>query len=332
VEEEMSLVKLKLSMYGTMALIIALSTLFFSAIMLAIGVFNIFLLAGIVVAFNLLQWLYAPKFIESLYKVREIKPHEAPRLHEIFERLVQRIGLREKPKLMVAEVPVPNAFAYGSPLTGSRVAVTRELLHRLEEEEVEAVLGHELGHLKHRDMQVMMFVSVLPAIFYFLGYSLILSSYFGYGYRRDEGGGAIPLLVGLGCMAIYWILSLFVLALSRYREYYADRASVSIVEDGARKLSEALAKIVYHTGRVKRRLERERGALNTFRTLFIADPGRAEEDLASLHALGFHRYTSDQALVREILSRKLTLADRLAEIFSTHPNIVKRLRALQRLT
>ena len=325
----MGLVKLRLSMYGTLALIIGASTFFFSVIMLAVGAFNIFFIAAIVVVFNLLQWLYAPKLIEALYKVKEVKPHEAPRLQQIFNSLVQRIGLKEKPKLMIAEIPVPNAFAYGSPLTGSRVAVTRELLKTLEEEEVEAVLGHELGHLKHRDVQIMMFASVLPAIFYFLGYSLILSGYFG-GYRR-EGGGGVSFLIGLGSLAVYWILSLFVLALSRYREYYADRASVSIVDDGARKLSEGLAKIVYHTGKAKRRLKSERGALNTFRTLFIADPGRAERDLAALGAFGFHRYTSDQALVREILSRKLTFADRLAEIFSTHPNIVKRLKALQEL-
>ncbi|HID17925.1 TPA: hypothetical protein EYP27_00095 [Candidatus Bathyarchaeota archaeon] len=327
----MGLIKLRLSMYGTLALIIGLSTLFFSAIMLAIGAFNIFFIAGIVVVFNLLQWLYAPKLIESIYKVKEAKPHEAPKLHAIFSRLVQQIGLKDKPKLMVAEIPVPNAFAYGSPLTGSRVAVTRELLRTLEEEEVEAVLGHELGHLKHRDVQIMMFASVLPAIFYFLGYSLILSGYFGgYGYRRG-GGGAMPFLVGIGSLAVYWILSLFVLALSRYREYYADRTSISIVDDGARKLSEALAKIVYYTGKTKRRLKSEGGALNTFRTLFISDPGHAERDLTELRAFGFQRYTSDQALVREILSRKLTFADKLAEIFSTHPNIVKRLKTLQQL-
>jgi heat shock protein HtpX len=323
--------KLRLSMYGTLALIVAVSTLFFAAILAAVGVSLIFLV-GIVLVFNLLQWLYAPKLIEAVYKVREIKPSEAPRLHQIFDRLVAKIGLKEKPKLMIANLPVPNAFAYGSPLTGNRVAVTKELLRTLEEEEVEAVLGHELGHLKHRDVQVMMFASVLPAIFYFIGYSLLLSGYFGgFGERRGEGA-AIPILIGAGSLAIYWILSLCVLGLSRCREYYADRASVSIVDDGARKLSEALAKIVYHTGRVKRRLKEEVGVANSFRTLFIADPGKAESDVEGLRSIGFRRHLSDQALVHEIASKRLTLADRIAEIFSTHPNIVKRIRTLQKLS
>ena len=325
----MSLLKLKLSMYGTLALIIGLSTLFFAAILMMLHAFSLVFLVGIVAVFNLLQWLYAPKVIESLYRVRELKVEEAPRIHMIFDRLVKKIGLREKPKLMVAEMKIPNAFAYGSPLTGKRVAVTRELLRTLEEEEVEAVLGHELGHLKHRDVQIMMFVSVLPAIFYFLGYSLLFSGYFGYG-RRDEGSLA-PLVIGGASLAIYWILSLFVLGLSRYREYYADRASVSIVEDGARKLSEALAKITYYSSHVKSRYQEEVGLANSFRTLFISDPGSAERDLEGLKTLGFRRL-SDQALVREIVSRRLTLADKRVELFSTHPNIVKRIRALQKLS
>ena len=316
-------------MYGTLAVIIAISTLFFAAVLSALGAFNIFFLAGLVFIFNLLQWLYAPKIIEGLYHVRELRREEAPRLHQLFDRLVQKIGLRDKPKLMIAEMPIPNAFAYGSPLTGNRVAVTRELLRVLEEEEVEAVLGHELGHLKHRDVQIMMFVSVLPAIFYFIGYSLLLSGYFG-GYGRRDEEAIAPLAIGGASLAIYWILSLFVLGLSRYREYYADRASVSIVDDGARKLSEALAKIVYHTGRAKRRFQQESGLMNSFRTLFISDPGRAEKDVEALAYHGWRRL-SDQALVKEIASRKLTLADRIAELFSTHPNIVKRIRVLQRL-
>jgi heat shock protein HtpX len=83
---------------------------------------------------------------------------------------------------MIADIPIPNAFAYSSPIAGSRVAVTKGLLKSLDEEEIEAVVGHELGHLKHRDVQVMMFVSILPAVFYFIGYSMLLSSLFG---RRD---------------------------------------------------------------------------------------------------------------------------------------------------
>ncbi len=309
--------------------LIALSTLFFAVLLTWIGISNLLVLTLIVVAFNLVQWLFAPKMIEALYHVREVSFSDNPKLYRTVERLSRKMKLK-MPKLMIASIPIPNAFAYGSPLTGNRIAVTEELLKVLEDEEVEAVLGHELGHLKHRDVQIMMFASVLPAIFYFLGYSLLLSGFFrGYGGYESREEGTLPaLIIGFVCMTIYWILSLFVLGLSRYREYYADRESVFNVEDGARKLSEALAKIVYYTSRQKSNFRREASGLSYFKSLFISDPDRAEKDSLNLVLA---KRVSDQQLVNQILTRKLTMADRLMEIFSTHPNIVKRLKALKEL-
>lgn len=325
----MGLWKLRLSMLGTLAALIGLSTLFFAAILQLLGVVNIAsapglaFLIGLVVVFNLLQWLLAPYMIDSMYRVREADPRRYARLYAMVEDLCRRLRLKA-PKLMIADLPIPNAFAYGSPLTGSRVAVTTGLLRELEEEEVEAVLGHELGHLKHRDVQVMMFASVLPAIFYLMGYSLIWSSWLGTGRREEAGGLAI---VGFASLAVYWLLSLFVLHLSRLREYYADRESATKVPDGARKLSEALAKIVYSTGRLHLHERRPQG-FSAFKSLFIEDPDKAGSNVLLLSS-----YTgrSDEALVRSLLNRRITWADRIAELFSTHPNIVKRLRALQEL-
>ncbi|MCZ2808416.1 MAG: zinc metalloprotease HtpX [Candidatus Bathyarchaeota archaeon] len=319
----MSLWKLRFSLIGTVALIIGLSTLFFTVIMALAGV-NLMLLPFLVVIFNIVQWLIAPYLIDAMYRVKEVKASEDPALHEIVDRLSKKSRIK-KPKLMKAKMPIPNAFAYGSPLTGSRVAVTTGLLETLETEEVEAVIGHELGHLKHRDVQVMMFVSILPAIFYFIGYSMLLSSMFSRRDSRDSGGAAI---IGIASIFIYWILTLFTLYLSRIREYFADRHSASIVEDGPRKLSEGLAKIVNSTNRVKRR-RRDASGFNSFKALFISDPDRAELDSASLTQFG--RGMGDRKLVEEVLRRKVTSFDRIMEVFSTHPNIVKRLKALQEL-
>jgi heat shock protein HtpX len=127
-------------------------------------------------------------------------------------------------------------------------------------------------------------------------------------------------------MAIYYVLTLFVLGLSRMREYYADQRSVSIVEDGARKLSEALAKIVSSNSRMK--LQRQRGwSFNSFKALFIEDPDSAQRDTMSLSEN--RMFSTDQQLVREVLSRPVSATDRILELLSTHPNIVKRLQALQ---
>jgi heat shock protein HtpX len=318
-----SLWKLRFSLIGTLALIIGLSTLFFTIIMALAGV-NLMLLPFIVVIFNIIQWLIAPYLIDAMYQVKKVKPQDDPALHEMVERLSKKSRIKT-PKLMKAKMPIPNAFAYGSPITGSRVAVTTGLLETLETEEVEAVIGHELGHLKHRDVQVMMFVSILPAIFYFIGYSLLLSSMFSRRDNRDSGGAAI---IGIISIFIYWILTLFTLYLSRIREYFADRHSASIVEDGPRKLSEGLAKIVNSTNRVKRS-RRDSSGSNSFKALFISDPDRSELDSAALTQLG--RGMGDRKLVEEVLRRKVTTFDRIMEVFSTHPNIVKRLRALQEL-
>jgi heat shock protein HtpX len=315
--------KLRVSMFGTLAMIIGLSTLVFTVILSLLGTLDILSLGILVVAFNIVQWLISPYIIDSLYRTRELSESENPKLHEMVENLSRKSGIK-KPRLMLAQIPIPNAFAYGSPIAGTRVAVTSGILKTLEYDEVEAVIGHELGHLKHRDVQIMMFVSLLPALLYYVGYSFMLSSMYR-GQREEGGSGA---LLGLGFMAFSWILNMFILYLSRLREYYADRHSASIVDDGSRKLSKGLAKIVNETKNMKR-VKKETQHLNAFKALFIADPDHAETDSVSISRMAS---SSDQKLVQEILSRKLTTIDRIKEIFSTHPNIIKRLKALQELS
>ena len=323
VEQTMSIWKLRLSMAGTLAIIFGLSTLVLAVILSLMGTFDILTLGVIVVSFNFVQWLIAPYIIDALYRVRALPESENPRLHEVVENLSKKSGM-SKPKLMVARIPIPNAFAYGSPLSGTRVAVTEGLLKNLDDGEVEAVLGHELGHLKHRDVQVMMLVSFLPALFYYIGYSLMISSM--YSRQKDQGGsGAI---FGIAFMVFSWVLNMFILYLSRLREYYADRHSASIVERGSQKLSNALAKIV-QTTRKTRKSKQETQNLNAFKALFISDPDRASTDSVTIATIGT---SGDQKLVQEILSKKLTTMDKIIEALSTHPNITKRLRALQELS
>jgi len=311
-----------MSMLGTLAIIIGLSTLVFTVILSLAGSLDIMTLGVLVVAFNIVQWLISPYIIDALYHTRALPENENPKLHETVENLSRKSGIK-KPRLMLAQIPIPNAFAYGSPIAGNRVAVTSGLLKTLENEEVEAVIGHELGHLKHRDVQIMMFVSLLPALLTYIGYSLMLSSM----YRQKEGSSGSALL-GIGFMAFSWILNMFILYLSRLREYYADRHSALIVDDGPRKLSEGLAKIV-NTTRNMKKIRKDTQHLSAFKALFIADPDHADTDSMAISAMAA---SSDQKLVQEILSQNLTTIDRITEIFSTHPNIIKRLKALQEVS
>jgi heat shock protein HtpX len=257
-----------------------------------------------------------------------MKADENPKLQQMVSDLSRKSGI-STPKLMLSQIPLPNAFAYGSPISGSRVAVTQGLLSNLNDGEVEAVLGHELGHLKHRDVQVMMVVSFLPALCYYIGYSLMLSGMFGGNQqsKNNNGNGAI---IGIAFMAFSWILNLFTLHVSRLREYYADRHSVSVVGDGANKLSTGLAKIVRASAKTKPTPQQQQGAktFSGFKSLFITNPETSAEDAAALNAVGMG---SDQKLVDDILAKKITFGDKFIEALSTHPNIVKRLRALQEL-
>lgn len=317
----MNLWKLRLSMAATLAIIIGLSTLAFTVILSLAGVFDILTLAVVVVAFNIIQWLIAPYMVDALYKVRALPESENPQLHQTVSDLSQKSGIKP-PKLMLSQIPLPNAFAYGSPLTGSRIAVTQGLLKSLNEGEVEAVLGHELGHLRHKDMQVMMAVSFMPALFTYLGYSLMFSG------RKNQGNSGA--LIGVGLMAFSWVLNLGILYMSRLREYFADRHSASVVDYGSQKLSTGLAKIVHETRRnSKPQPENQNNKSTPFKALFITDPDRARTDSTTLSQIDA---INSENLVEEILAKKMTLSDKLIEALSTHPNIVKRLQALQELS
>jgi heat shock protein HtpX len=307
-------------MLGTLAIIIGVSSLGLATILAYTGGLNVYSLAITVVIFNVIQWLIAPYLVNAFYKVRKLDIKEDPELHRMIDDLSLRSGIKS-PKLMISDLQIPNAFAYGSPLVGNHVAVTRGLLTNLDREEVEAVIGHELGHIKHRDVQVTMIISVLPSLFYILARSTLFARY-GNRDRRDSGGLA---LIGSLSMLLYFGLMLFNLSFSRLREYYADQHSATIVTDGARKLSEGLAKITTSTARYNK--NPSNAGLSSFKTLFISDPDRATKDASELKSVNI--IGSDTELVDSIVSKKLTGIDRFTELFSTHPNIVKRIRALR---
>lgn len=313
----MSLNKLRLSMAGTAAVIIGVSTLGLALIMSSLGTLNLTSLILLAAGFNLLQWLLAPYLVNLAYRVKPMSPDENPRLHSSLEQLSRRSGIKT-PKLMVSSLPIPNAFAYGSPLTGNHVAVTRGLLDALDEDQVNAVVGHELGHIKHRDMHLMMMASFLPSLFYIIARSTMFS--------RDRDRGSTG-LVGAASLLVYFVLSLANLSLSRTREYYADMHSAGLTPGGARKMGEALAKISKATIRTQMFSQRQVGS-GSFKALFISDPDRAGRDLKEMYEAGF---AGDSDLADRLAARPVSGFESLLELFSTHPNMVKRLRALKAL-
>jgi len=307
------------SMFLTLLLFIGFTGIILALILSLIGL-DIMTIAFIIALVNIFEWMIAPYIIEAIYHVRPLRENEYQWLHRVTDELSRRMRIR-KPKLMLAELNIPNAFAYGSPLSGPRIAVTRGLLEHLTREEVEAVLGHELGHLKHHDVGVMMFLSLIPSMFFLIARYAMFASMFGGFDRRDRGGGIIALMAiaGLSYLA-YFILILLLLRHSRLRELYADYESATNIPLGARKLAAALARIALVTGRLGKIAERELARASAFRALLIADP----ESYNLKGPRWSKSWEDDYMLAVKLASEKV----REVALFSTHPPLRERLRRL----
>ncbi|MCD6085014.1 MAG: zinc metalloprotease HtpX [Desulfurococcales archaeon] len=309
--------KLKFAMTGVTAAIIGLATLVCVAIFSIVAPtenLSILILGSLifVLVIHTTQWILAPKIIEAAYKVRPASEDFAW-LKEVIRKIAVDSGLSKTPKAMVAEVSVPNAFAYGNIFSGYRVAVTKGMLLNFPKDEIEAVIAHEVGHIKHKDVEVMMIVSVLPALLFWLGRTLMLFGMFRGSSRRNES--AIIPLIGVGLLAFSFVFNLFILYLSRLREYYADSHAALTVPRGAKKLQRALARILV-LSRQLRFNKAEIKALGKFRALLINDP---ELGISALVSADIDR------VVEYIKSAKKLLP---LELFSSHPDPAKRLRFL----
>ncbi|MEM1600525.1 MAG: zinc metalloprotease HtpX [Sulfolobales archaeon] len=320
-----TLLKLKLSMYSVIALVVSISTLVLATIFFALSPsadFNVIVWGSLIfiVIVHIIQWLLGPKIIEAMYRVKPASA-EFSWVSEMVRDVARRSGLKELPKAMIADVDVPNAFAYGNIFSGYKVAVTKSLINNLPREEVEAVIAHEVGHIKHRDVEVMMAISILPAIIYWLGQVLLRYGFISGALGDRRNGRNSPVLLatlGLGLLAISYLFNLFVLYLSRLREYYSDSHAATTISGGALKLQRALARIMVVSESFRRTRPSGLSQISKFKALLISDP--------ELVVSG-RRFSNIDEVVEYIKSVKTWSA---LEIFSTHPDPAKRLRFLDR--
>jgi len=185
---------------------------------------GVFVLIAIIMNFSI-YW-FADKWVLSTYRAKLVSEAEQPKLHEMVARLAANAGL-PKPKVAIVPMDVPNAFATGRSPSHSVVAVTKGALELLDDDELEGVLGHELSHVKNRDMLVNTMAAMIGAVIAYVTYFSM------FGNRRDRGGGA-GLLALLAIIVIPFASMLVRLSISRGREYGAD-------EDGARISRKPLA-------------------------------------------------------------------------------------------
>ncbi len=265
-----------------------------------------------------LQWLFSPYLINALYRTRPPESLEEEELQVELERIARASGLKRPPRLRIAEVDVPNAFSYGSPIAGDYVAVTRGLLRIMPREEVVAVLGHEVGHLKHRDVSWILALSLIPLAIYYLGRTLLWVGLLSGGGDRDEESSPLLLaLIGLALIAAGVVFKFLVAHFNRLREYYADAHS-ALVTGSPRLLQRALARI--HVAiRGNPRMAAEAASKGLVSQLFIVAP--------LIEVSGGFLYDID-AVVEEL---KTEDTSPLEELFASHPPVPKRLRFLDRI-
>ncbi len=219
----------------------------FAGLLLWAGIPPIFIVViGVVMA--AFQYFASDKLVLVATGAKVVSPQEEPKLHAMVERLAAMADMPKPKKIAVMETHVPNAFATGRSLKNAVVAVTRGLMAKLNEKEQEAVLGHELIHVKNRDVMVLTWASLIVIMAGYLLQMLFWMSLFGGfggGGRRQDGGGnafMIMMAVYVGTIAIYFLSQLVILALSRYREYAADRGG-AILTGAPMQLASALQKI-----------------------------------------------------------------------------------------
>jgi heat shock protein HtpX len=279
-----------------------------------------------VLAFGLVsvQFLIGPKVVELTMRIRYVSEAEQPELHRIVSDLAMKAGI-PKPRVGISEIQIPNAFAFGTSKRNARVCVTRRLLEMLSRNELEAVLGHELSHIKHRDMVVITALSVIPMICYFIYFSFFWSGIFGGGRSRE---GTLPTMaIALLAFVVYFISNLIVLYASRIREYYADAGSAELTQK-PHELASALYKMVYGSARPgTEKIAKELGSMRAF---FAADPMTARGDVRDLSAADLNRDGKIDAYELKMFAERaqVSRAERLMELFSTHPNPVVRVKRL----
>jgi heat shock protein HtpX len=254
----------------------------FIAVLLVLldSVFVVVLIAG---GALFVQYWFSDRIALYAMRARIVTPEEEPRLHGIVDRLCATADM-PKPQVAVADMELPNAFATGRSTRRAVLCVTAGLLHRLDTEELEGVLSHELSHVAHRDVVVMTVASFLGVLAGLVARTAFYSSLFGGGGRRDgrDNTFLVILLVMAVSVVVYAISDLLIRALSRYRELAADRAGAMLTGRPS-ALASALTKVNGEIARIPTRDLRAAQAFNAFFFAPALGSGAGLSGLLSTH-------------------------------------------------
>ena len=262
-----------------------------ASVLFAMGVNAIFVLV-ISAALIFGQWWFSDTMAMAAMRAVVVTPEQAPQLHAVIDRICAMADM-EKPRVGIAESDVPNAFATGRSKGRSVIVVTTGLLKRLDREELEGVLAHELSHVAHRDVTVMAIASFTAILAGFM----MRTAMWG-GARRDNNTAVVVLGITLVSLLVYMVSFILMRALSRYRELGADRGAALLTGQPS-ALARALQKISGDIASIPTRDLRQMESVSSFAFAPAVSGGRGIN---------------------------------LGQLLSTHPSLEKRLEQLAQIS
>jgi heat shock protein HtpX len=325
-----SLAQLKVAMIVPILLVSVIFTGFLVVIMyiLRLSFIWAFVLALI---FILIQYLIGPTIVRASTRLRYLQAGENFWLESTVRDLAEKSGI-PTPRLAIVPNSTPNAFVFGRTSGDATLALHEGLLRNLNQEEVRGVIGHELGHIRHKDFLVMTLLSAVPLLAYLISRGTFEAAWMsGRSRRRDKDGrlGGALLAVGVVSFVVYIISLLLVMQLSRLREHYADAYSAYVTEAPS-QLESALTKITYG-------LSLSPTPPPGARTLYICDQALAMREFMNITSRK-EEYDLDRdgvlddkelevAMEKEAKSRWLTIN----RWFQTHPSTFQRILLLREI-
>jgi len=312
---------LKVRMWLLTAALFAIIYAIISMVSYSLGIGNFYFYLILSIGMMLVQYMLGPKIIEWSMQVRYLKEGENPELQSMVKSLAMAANI-PAPRIGIARISVPNAFAFGRSIKDGRICVTEGIMGLLTRDELKAVIGHEMSHIKNRDVLTITLLSVIPIILYRIAWQFLF-----FGGRRDDRNQSNTMLIGLAAFLFYFLTNLLVLYASRIREYFADKGSVELGNKPA-QLASALYKLVYGSARMPKEAIKDVEGMKAF---FANDPSRALYELKSLKDLDLDKsgtISDSELMALQNKTIKVGFGDKRMELLSTHPNMLKRIQRL----
>ena len=321
----------------TMSFTIILVFAIFLGLILVVSFFFLDPFQGLVLAIVgsvfiiLFQYAVGPVIVRATSRLHYLEPGENRWLESKVAQLASQSNI-PTPRIAISPDPTPNAFVFGRTSKGATLAVHQGLLQRLNEDEIEGVIGHELGHVKHRDFIVVTMISAIPLVAYLIARAVLWGGYAS-GYSRRGSGknnnAGVLIIIAVVAYLVYILTTLLALRLTRLRESYADAYSAFLTQR-PRELESALTKIAYG-------LSIAPGEPHGARAFFIEDPAQAKQDVAriidqkSKYDLDHDGVLSERELELAMEVEAKSNWRKAAELFMTHPPTYKRILMLREI-